>query len=143
MSTKKTQPSVLKTWWIWHTKGVEFRECVVEAFPVKFSKTPDLVWYAAKNPLHCGDNSRKWMIAESGTGYVLAFGHTQEDCKANAAAQFTKEKMNRNQADIRCLLLGQQDILRRFLGGNPGFTLPQPEKAPVPLFIKERFRQPQ
>lgn len=115
-------------WYIWNSEKRQFELHKLDATPVRFSKTPDIVWYLAEMPRSLQNEDRQYLIAEGGTGYVLAFGADKTSCRRNATKQFSKEGNARSQADIKSLILGQQQVLSRFFSKKPGFELPKPMK---------------
>jgi len=71
---------------------------------------------------------RKWMIIEGGTGYILTFGPTLEACNRAARLKFTVEGGARTQADIKCYIQYQIQLLNKAFAGRPDFVAPKIEK---------------
>lgn len=67
---------------------------------------------------------RKWLVAEGGTGYVLAYGSDAQEVLKAARARFQFEKEGIRAADVTQYIQAHLMLLERYVGNLPGFLLP-------------------
>lgn len=105
--------------WIYDPVSRQFHKNEISAEkPVKMSKSGDYCWLIFQNPYPAP--GREWIMAEKGTGYILAHGSTGPDAYSNGYARFRTENPNHIKlSDIRQLINYQLNLLKR--------SIPEPD----------------
>jgi len=122
MTSHKNTPCYAVSWWLWNGKTFEHHELEVEA--VEIAKCGKYRFFRAENPVNNPKPGREWLIAEGGTGYVLAYGSDAQAVLKAARGRFQFELEGIREADVTCYIKGHLLLLERYLGGTSGFVLP-------------------
>jgi len=109
--------------WISHPLTREFIKNEVSAErPVTMAKSGYYKWLIFINPYPTP--GREYIMAEKGTGYVLAYGSTSSDAYSNGVNRFKSEKSDSIKlTDIRQLINYQLVLLKK--------SIPEPDFAQI------------
>ncbi len=122
MTNDKKTPHYAISWWLWNGKTFERHDLEVEA--VEIAKCGKYRFFRAANPVENPKPGREWLIAEGGTGYVLAYGPDAQTALKAARGRFQFEKEGIREADVTCYIKGHLSLLEWYVGGTPEFVLP-------------------
>ena len=122
MTSHKNTPRYAVSWWLWN--GETFERHELEAEAVEIAKCGKYRFFRAANPVNNSKPGREWLIAEGGTGYVLAYGPDAQTVLKVARGRFQFEKEGIREADVTCYIRGHLAMLERYVGDAPGFELP-------------------
>ncbi|MEZ4941795.1 MAG: hypothetical protein R3D58_13025 [Saprospiraceae bacterium] len=130
---EKTRNQYLVKWWIWNGSTFELHEIKVES--VLISKCEKYRFFAAKNPVNPGllIPGREWIVAEGGTGYVLAYGPTNADAIKMAKNRFRYENGKILPSDVTQYIQGHLAMLKQYVGKTMGYISPVPGMGIMPL----------
>jgi hypothetical protein len=131
MTTCKNVPRYTVFWWLWNGKTFERHELEVEA--VEIAKCGKYRFFRAANPVDDPKPGREWLIAEGGTGYVLAYGPDAQAVLKAARGRFQYEREGIREADVTCYIKGHLLLLERYVGDMPGFVLPAAGRGMRPV----------
>ncbi|MBK8968661.1 MAG: hypothetical protein H6569_07395 [Lewinellaceae bacterium] len=132
MKQEKIATAYLANWWLWNGKTFEQHELEVEA--VEIAKCGKYRFFRAKNPVKRVVSHRKWLVAEGGTGYVLAYGATEQEALHAARARFCGD-WKISPADVTQYIHAHLALLQLYVGKHPEFVLPAPGKGITPIAI--------
>ena len=124
MKKQEETPLHHATWWLWNGRTFERHDLQVER--MEFSKCLRYRFYRVQNPVQDAPADRHWLIAEGGSGYVLAYGADAQDALRTALERFRFERENLRDVDVMQYVRAHLDLLRRFVGDQPDFVLPAP-----------------
>jgi len=122
MSNDKITPRYAVSWWLWN--GETFERHDLEAEAVEVAKCGKYRFFRVANPVENPKPGREWLIAEGGTGYVLAYGPDAQTVLKAARGRFQFEKEGIREADVTCYIKGHLALLERYVGGTLEFVLP-------------------
>ena len=122
MTNHKKTPHYAVSWWLWNGKTFERHDLGVEA--VEIAKCGKYRFFRVANPVEKPKPGREWLIAEGGTGYVLAYGPDAQTALKAARNRFQFEREGIREADVTCYIQGHLALLQRHLGDLPEFVLP-------------------
>lgn len=123
MLLDKTTPRFYAvSWWLWNGSTFEHHELEVEA--AEIAKCGKYCFFRAANPVKNPRPGREWLIAEGGTGYVLAYGPDAQTVLKAARSRFQFEKGGIRESDVTCYIQGHLALLERHVGHLPGFMRP-------------------
>lgn len=131
MTTCKNVPRYTVSWWLWNSQTFERYELEVEA--VEIAKCGKYRFFRAANPVENPRPGREWLIAEGGTGYVLAYGPDAQTVLKAARGRFQYEREGIREADVTCYIKGHLLLLERYVGETPGFVLPAAGRGMRPV----------
>lgn len=118
-----------RIWYLFVPRRSSFEEFSVSVQRLRIARTPDIYWYLAQVPPSIATHDRQWMVAEGGTGYILAFGADAKQAKEAARAKFNLST-GWTPADAGCYIRGQMLNLKKYFSNNPDFVVPKPETNP-------------
>jgi len=121
MSNDKKTPRYAVSWWLWNGETFERHDLEVEA--VEITKCGKYRFFRVATPVKNPKPGREWLIAEGGSGYVLAYGPDAQTVLKAARGRFQFEKEGIREADVTCYIQGHLALLQRYLGDLPGFVL--------------------
>lgn len=122
MTNDKKSPHYAVSWWLWN--GITFEQHELEVEPVEIAKCGKYRFFRVENPVSSRKPDREWLIAEGGTGYVLAYGPDAQTVLKVARGRFQSEREGIREADVTCFIRGHLMLLERYVGNLPGFALP-------------------
>jgi len=122
MTNHKNTPRYAVSWWLWNGETFESHELEAEA--VEIAKCGKYRFFRTANPVNNPKPGREWLIAEGGTGYVLAYGPDAQAVLKAARGRFQFEREGIREADVTCYIKGHLLLLERYVGDAPGFILP-------------------
>jgi len=122
MTNSKKTPRYAVSWWLWNGETFERHDLEVEA--VEIAKCGKYRFFRTANAVNNPKTGREWLIAEGGTGYVLAYGPDAQTALKVARGRFQFEKEGIREADVTCFIQGHLTLLERYVGDAPGFVLP-------------------
>lgn len=122
MKQEKIATAYRVIWWLWNGKTFEQHELEVEA--VDIAKCGKYRFFRAVNPVKNATPDRQWLIAEGGTGYVLAYGTDASQVLQAARGRFQFEKGGICPADVGCYIQAHLALLERYVGHLPEFVRP-------------------
>ena len=122
MSNDKITPRYAVSWWLWN--GETFERHDLEAEAVEVAKCGKYRFFRVANPVENPKPGREWLIAEGGTGYVLAYGPDAQTVLKAARGRFQFEKEGIREADVTCYIKGHLSLLEQYVGGTQEFVLP-------------------
>ena len=131
MNNHKKSPSYAVSWWLWNGETFERHDLEVEA--VEIAKCGKYRFFRIANAVNNPKPGREWLIAEGGTGYVLAYGPDAQTVLKVARGRFQFEKEGIREADVTCFIQGHLNSLQRHVGHLPHFQLPAPHKNITPI----------
>ena len=131
MNNHKKSPRYAVSWWLWNGETFERHDLEVEA--VEIAKCGKYRFFLLENPVKNCKPGRMWIIAEGGTGYVLAYGPDAQTVLKVARGRFQFEKEGIREADVTCFIQGHLNSLQRHVGHLPDFQLPAPHKNIIPV----------
>ena len=126
MTNHKKSPHYAVSWWLWNGETFERHDMEVEV--VEIAKCGKYRFFRTANPVGSPKPGREWLIAEGGTGYVLAYGHDAQSVLKVARGRFQFEKEGIREADVTCYIQGHLNSLQRHVDHLPDFQLPAPHK---------------
>ena len=122
MTNHKKTPHYAVSWWLWNGETFEHHDLEVEA--VEIAKCGKYRFFRIENAVNNPKSGREWLIAEGGTGYVLAYGPDAQTALKVARGRFQFEKEGIREADVTCYIQSHLTLLERHVGNSPGFMLP-------------------
>ena len=122
MNNHKKSPHYAVSWWLWNGETFERHDLEVEA--VEIAKCGKYRFFRIANAVNNPKPGREWLIAEGGTGYVLAYGPDAQTVLKVARGRFQFEKEGIREADVTCFIQSHLTLLERYVGNSPGFMLP-------------------
>lgn len=131
MTSHKNTPRYAVSWWLWN--GETFERHELEAEAVEIAKCGKYRFFRAANPVENSKPGREWLIAEGGTGYVLAYGPDAQTVLKVARNRFQFEREGIREADVTCYIQGHLNSLQRHVGLLPDFQRPAPHKNIIPI----------
>lgn len=137
---KKITEFIVK-WWLWNSIKKTFELHELHVHKVNISKCDKYHFFRAQNPIAPDHRKpgQEWIIAEGGTGYVLAYGGDKESVLSSARNRFQVEKEGIREVDVTQYIVGHLDMLKRHVGNTPGFTLPAPGSMIRPVLEPDQF----
>lgn len=133
MTSHKNTPRYAVSWWLWN--GETFEPHELEAEAVEIAKCGKYRFFRAANPVNNSKPDREWLIAEGGTGYVLAYGPDAQAVLKAARGRFQFEREGIGEADVTCYIKGHLLLLERYMGDAPGFILPTAGSGIRPVLV--------
>jgi hypothetical protein len=122
LKDKNTPPRCIVIWWLWN--GTTFEQHELEVEPVEIAKCGKYRFFRVANPVRNPGACRKWLVAEGGTGYVLAYGANAQEVLKAARGRFQFEREGIRAADVTQYIQAHLMLLERYVGDSPGFVLP-------------------
>jgi hypothetical protein len=126
MTNHKKTPHYAVSWWLWNGETFERHDLEVEA--VEIAKCGKYRFFRIENPVSNPKPGREWLIAEGGTGYVLAYGPDAQTVLKVARGRFQFEKEGIREADVTCFIQGHLGMLERYVGRLPRLVPPAVER---------------
>ena len=129
------------SWWLWNGNTFELHELEVE--PVEIAKCSKYRFFRIANPVKNPKPGREWIIAEGGTGYVLAYGSDALEVLKVARGRFRFEREGIRAADVMQYIQAHLMLVERYVGDLPGFVAPvaganiRPTLVPVEVLIAQ------
>jgi hypothetical protein len=133
MTSHKNTPRYAVSWWLWN--GETFERHELEAEAVEIAKCGKYRFFRAANPVENSKPGREWLIAEGGTGYVLAYGPDAQAVLKAARGRFQFEREGIREADVTCYIKGHLLLLERYVGDASGFVLPTAGSGIRPVLV--------
>ncbi len=137
MTNSKKTPRYAVSWWLWN--GASFERHDLEVEHVEIAKCGKYRFFRVANAVNNPKSGREWLIAEGGTGYVLAYGPDAHTVIKIARGRFQFEKEGIREADVTCYIQGHLALLGRYLGDLPGFVLPAVGVNIIPMLEPGHF----
>ena len=137
MNNHKKSPRYAVSWWLWNGETFECHDLEVEA--VEIAKCGKYRFFRTANAVNNPKPGREWLIAEGGTGYVLAYGPDAQTVLKAARGRFQSEKEGIREADVTCFIQSHLTLLERYVGNSPGFMLPAPGANIIPMLEPGHF----
>ncbi len=141
MQNGKNTPSYIVKWWLWNSKLKTFEQHELTAQQVNISRCPKYRFFRAENPVNpdCRKPGQDWIIAEGGTGYILAYGPNRDAVLLAARGRFQLEKEGIREVDVTQYIGGHLGLLKRYVGNSPHFILPAPGTNIVPVLKPDQI----
>ncbi len=125
-------PRIFKVqWWLWNGTTFELHDLDVQ--PVSIIKCGNYRFFKVKNPMCFHKPGQEWLIAEGGTGYILAYGPDENAVLKAAKGRFQLDGGSISQVDVSQYIQGHLNLLKQYVGNRPGFRLPRPDKNILPV----------
>ena len=118
MMNRKKMFIVKTTWYVFNPDKKTYSKAEISGNLLALKQVPNYKWLVAENPYPTP--GREFLIAEKGTGYVLAYGMTAQAAYERAVARFKVETAEDylRPSDIRQLLNYQLVLLRNFISAD-------------------------
>lgn len=141
MQNEKKNAAFIVNWWLWNSFKKTFEQHELTVQQVNISKCGKYQFFIANNPVLPDQRKpgQDWIIAEGGTGYILAYGPDQRSVLIAARNRFQLEKEGIREVDVTQYIVGHLDLLKRHVGNAPGFTLPTPGSRIRPVLEPDQF----
>lgn len=121
--------------WVFDPFSRQYRKAEIQATkPVRMKKSGDYTWLIFENPYPTP--GREYIMAEKGTGYVLAYGGTSQNAYDNGLDRFRSESLGGIKVtDIRQLLNYQLNLLKKSIP-EPDFEEIKPDLSGFQITLK-------
>ena len=113
--TSDVLEEIQRTVYLLNPGTARYETYLVSGFPTKVAAFPEYMWLLAINPVQGAVASRKYMVIEPGTSYILAYGSSETLCKTAAKERFGVAGENIRRADVRQYLAAQVKLVYKFL----------------------------
>lgn len=140
MQNEKKSAFIVK-WWLWNSLKKTFERHELTVQKVNIAKCDKYNFFRAQNPIAPDHRTpgQDWIIAEGGTGYVLAYGPDEHSVLVAARNRFQLEKEGIREVDVTQYIVSHLDLLKRHVGNTPGFSLPKPGSTVKPVHEPDQF----